>query len=156
MQQPTDYYTQTESELLQLVQVDEMPDQQPALAVPSTSSSDSSNATPTPTPSTSYAEPASLSSNGESTVNPLTFTATPLPRRLTSSSSGKREVGMGPAAATGPSSLRSGVYKTANYLHSHHHQHSLEFQRNSQSDDDSGCALEEYTWVPPGLRPDQV
>ncbi|XP_030753347.1 protein espinas-like isoform X2 [Sitophilus oryzae] len=29
-------------------------------------------------------------------------------------------------------------------------------QRHSQSDDDSGCALEEYTWVPPGLRPDQV
>lgn len=29
-------------------------------------------------------------------------------------------------------------------------------QRLSQSDDDSGCALEEYTWVPPGLRPDQV
>ncbi|KAJ9592805.1 hypothetical protein L9F63_015527, partial [Diploptera punctata] len=27
--------------------------------------------------------------------------------------------------------------------------------RHSQSDDDSGCALEEYTWVPPGLRPDQ-
>ncbi|KXJ79564.1 hypothetical protein RP20_CCG000455 [Aedes albopictus] len=26
----------------------------------------------------------------------------------------------------------------------------------SQSDDDSGCALEEYTWVPPGLRPDQL
>ena len=24
------------------------------------------------------------------------------------------------------------------------------------SDDDSGCALEEYTWVPPGLKPDQV
>ncbi|KAK0168113.1 hypothetical protein PV327_001946 [Microctonus hyperodae] len=32
----------------------------------------------------------------------------------------------------------------------HHH------QRLSQSDDDSGCALEEYTWVPPGLRPDQL
>lgn len=32
----------------------------------------------------------------------------------------------------------------------------LEAQRHSQSDDDSGCALEEYTWVPPGLRPDQV
>ncbi|XP_071454394.1 prickle planar cell polarity protein 3-like, partial [Hetaerina americana] len=29
-------------------------------------------------------------------------------------------------------------------------------QRQSQSDDDSGCALEEYTWVPPGLRPEQV
>ncbi|XP_024938824.1 protein prickle isoform X2 [Cephus cinctus] len=32
----------------------------------------------------------------------------------------------------------------------------LHHQRHSQSDDDSGCALEEYTWVPPGLRPDQV
>ena len=29
-------------------------------------------------------------------------------------------------------------------------------QRNSTSDDDSGCALEEYTWVPPGLKPEQV
>ncbi|XP_046662030.1 prickle planar cell polarity protein 3-like isoform X2 [Homalodisca vitripennis] len=32
----------------------------------------------------------------------------------------------------------------------------LDPQRHSHSDDDSGCALEEYTWVPPGLRPDQV
>ncbi|KAI4898427.1 hypothetical protein NFI96_031812 [Prochilodus magdalenae] len=32
----------------------------------------------------------------------------------------------------------------------------LGFQRSSTSDDDSGCALEEYTWVPPGLRPDQI
>ncbi|XP_054739343.1 protein prickle [Anastrepha obliqua] len=32
----------------------------------------------------------------------------------------------------------------------------LDMQRHSHSDDDSGCALEEYTWVPPGLRPDQV
>ncbi|KAF4524295.1 hypothetical protein B566_EDAN005351 [Ephemera danica] len=31
----------------------------------------------------------------------------------------------------------------------------LDPHRHSQSDDDSGCALEEYTWVPPGLRPDQ-
>ncbi|KAM9311039.1 prickle-like protein 1 [Gastrophryne carolinensis] len=29
-------------------------------------------------------------------------------------------------------------------------------QRSSTSDDDSGCAMEEYTWVPPGLRPEQV
>lgn len=29
-------------------------------------------------------------------------------------------------------------------------------QRSSTSDDDSGCALEEYAWVPPGLRPEQV
>lgn len=32
----------------------------------------------------------------------------------------------------------------------------LDNQRQSQSDDDSGCALEEYTWVPSGLRPEQV
>nr|XP_018895969.1 PREDICTED: protein prickle-like [Bemisia tabaci] len=32
----------------------------------------------------------------------------------------------------------------------------LDPQRHSHSDDDSGCALEEYTWVPQGLRPDQV
>lgn len=24
------------------------------------------------------------------------------------------------------------------------------------SDDDSGCALEEFAWVPPGLKPEQV
>lgn len=30
------------------------------------------------------------------------------------------------------------------------------YQRSSTSDDDSGCALEEYAWVPPGLRPEQV
>ncbi|KAJ3596842.1 hypothetical protein NHX12_003242 [Muraenolepis orangiensis] len=30
------------------------------------------------------------------------------------------------------------------------------FQRSSTSDDDSGCSLEEYAWVPPGLRPEQV
>ena len=29
-------------------------------------------------------------------------------------------------------------------------------QRHSQSDDDSGCALEEYTWTPPGLKSEQV
>lgn len=34
--------------------------------------------------------------------------------------------------------------------------HHLDVQRQPQSDDDSGCALEEYTWVPPGLRPEQV
>lgn len=28
--------------------------------------------------------------------------------------------------------------------------------RHSTSDDDSGCALEDYTWVPSDLRPDQV
>ncbi|XP_055858920.1 protein espinas isoform X2 [Episyrphus balteatus] len=53
-----------------------------------------------------------------------------------------------PLSAT--SSPLRGNYK------SYHHNHQIDFQRNSQSDDDSGCALEEYTWVPPGLRPDQV
>lgn len=33
---------------------------------------------------------------------------------------------------------------------------SLGFQRSSTSDDDSGCALEEYAWVPPGVKPEQV
>ena len=27
---------------------------------------------------------------------------------------------------------------------------------SNSDDDDSGCALEEYTWIPPGLKPDQV
>ncbi|XP_025069526.1 prickle planar cell polarity protein 3 isoform X3 [Alligator sinensis] len=31
-----------------------------------------------------------------------------------------------------------------------------DFQRLSLPDDDSGCASEEYTWVPPGLKPEQV
>ncbi|XP_029423891.1 prickle planar cell polarity protein 3 isoform X4 [Nannospalax galili] len=31
-----------------------------------------------------------------------------------------------------------------------------DFQRHSMSDDDSGCASEEYAWVPPGLKPEQV
>ncbi|XP_074646222.1 prickle planar cell polarity protein 3-like [Tubulanus polymorphus] len=31
-----------------------------------------------------------------------------------------------------------------------------DFQRNSVSDDDSGCILEDYTWVPPSLKPEQV
>ncbi|XP_043943388.1 prickle-like protein 1 [Protopterus annectens] len=34
--------------------------------------------------------------------------------------------------------------------------HALGFQRSSTSDDDSGCALEEYAWVPPGLGTEQV
>uniref|UniRef100_A0A8C9KFA0 Prickle planar cell polarity protein 3 n=1 Tax=Panthera tigris altaica TaxID=74533 RepID=A0A8C9KFA0_PANTA len=31
-----------------------------------------------------------------------------------------------------------------------------DFQHHSISDDDSGCASEEYAWVPPGLKPEQV
>ncbi|XP_067913437.1 prickle-like protein 1 isoform X2 [Heterodontus francisci] len=31
----------------------------------------------------------------------------------------------------------------------------FDFQQNAPSDNDSGCALEEYAWVPPGLKPEQ-
>ena len=34
--------------------------------------------------------------------------------------------------------------------------YSRDRQRYSHSDNDSGCALEEYSWVPKGLRPEQV
>ncbi|XP_076358526.1 uncharacterized protein LOC143251063 isoform X2 [Tachypleus tridentatus] len=34
--------------------------------------------------------------------------------------------------------------------------HSESQQRHLPSDNDSGCALEEYTWIPPGLNPEQV
>jgi hypothetical protein len=30
------------------------------------------------------------------------------------------------------------------------------YRQSVASDDDSGCALEEYSWVPPGLKADQV
>lgn len=30
------------------------------------------------------------------------------------------------------------------------------YKCHSASDSDSGCALDEYTWVPPGLSPIQV
>lgn len=33
-----------------------------------------------------------------------------------------------------------------------HHDNKLQ----TYSDNDSGCALEEYSWIPPGIRPDQV
>ncbi|XP_037827847.1 protein espinas isoform X2 [Lucilia sericata] len=178
MQQPSDYYTQTESELLQLeaagvhlpayqLQADSLAQltQQQQLQQqhhlqhqhPSSSSNNndrstptsSSNATPTPI-TTSHIDPASSSSNGGSshTATSIHFVAAP-------SQTQRRHCQ--PPSNLPLSSITSPLranYKTTAYLHSHHQQ--LEFQRNSQSDDDSGCALEEYTWVPPGLRPDQV
>lgn len=52
------------------------------------------------------------------------------------------------------------VLGRAGGLHPFHHHPpnglGTDVLRHSQSDDDSGCALEEYTWVPPGLKPDQV
>ncbi|XP_075168454.1 espinas isoform X2 [Haematobia irritans] len=192
MQQPSDYYTQTESELLQLeaagvhlpayqLQAEcnltqltqQQPQQQQQLhkqskpqdqfhhhhhhnqhhsLPPNLNNNDrstptsSSNATPTPS-STSHLDPASGSSNGcGSHTAPSTHFMGPPQRRHC-----QPPTNLPLSSITSP--LRAN-YKTTAYLHSHHQQ--LEFQRNSQSDDDSGCALEEYTWVPPGLRPDQV
>ncbi|XP_011291816.3 protein espinas [Musca domestica] len=187
MQQPSDYYTQTESELLQLeaagvhlpayqlqavdptltqlaqptVQQTSTQQQQHqhhhhshshlhSLPPPNLNNNDrstptsSSNATPS---STSHIDPASSSSNGGSshTAASTHFMGPPQRRHCQPPNN------LPLSSITSP--LRAN-YKTAAYLHSHHQQ--LEFQRNSQSDDDSGCALEEYTWVPPGLRPDQV
>ncbi|XP_037828521.1 protein prickle isoform X2 [Lucilia sericata] len=51
-----------------------------------------------------------------------------------------------------PSSSSAGALYNPSAVAGQH----LDMQRQSHSDDDSGCALEEYTWVPPGLRPDQV
>ena len=33
---------------------------------------------------------------------------------------------------------------------------SCQSSRQVHSDNDSGCALEEYSWVPPGLKPEHV
>ncbi|XP_017478983.1 PREDICTED: uncharacterized protein LOC108368610, partial [Rhagoletis zephyria] len=193
MQQPTNYYTQTESELLQLEttggNLPEYEQLQPEAAILQTQTTDysaaqqplsqpqqpsqsqrqtlptittlnnldsatpnsSTAATPTPTTASNLEASSSSTSNGGGSSNSTTpqhFVA-PLQRRCQ------------PPPPTLPlssisSPLRAANYKTAAYHQHQHHQQQLEFQRNSQSDDDSGCALEEYTWVPPGLRPDQV
>lgn len=31
-----------------------------------------------------------------------------------------------------------------------------DLHRHSTSDDDSGCVLEEYAWIPSGVKPDMV
>uniref|UniRef100_W8BCU0 Protein espinas n=2 Tax=Ceratitis capitata TaxID=7213 RepID=W8BCU0_CERCA len=194
MQQPTNYYTQTESELLQLEatgghlpeyeqlqpeaanlqqtqtnsaftpahhqqqQQRQLQSQQPTVLTLTTlnnlnraTPNSSTAATPTPTTASNLEASSSSTSNGGGSSNSTTpqhFVA-PLQRRC-----------QAPPPTLPLSSisspLRTANYKSAAYHQHQHHQQQLEFQRNSQSDDDSGCALEEYTWVPPGLRPDQV
>ncbi|XP_037941077.1 protein espinas-like, partial [Teleopsis dalmanni] len=161
MQQPINYYTQTESELLQLeasgihlpayqLQAESL-QQLHAQSLQHSTSNDhstptSSIATPTPIV-TSNLEPHSNSSNGGGSNSTTPAHFVPPPQRRC-----QPPPNLPLSSISSP--LRTASYKTAAYLHSHHQQ--LDFQRNSQSDDDSGCALEEYTWVPPGLRPDQV
>ena len=50
------------------------------------------------------------------------------------------------------------VHSTTNKMISQQKQHQQPQQhsRSSTSDDDSGCALEEYTWCPPGLKVDHL
>ncbi|XP_064540303.1 protein espinas [Drosophila montana] len=164
MQQPgSSYYTQTESELLQLeagggapfpphrgntAQPQQQQQQQPQQQQPQpqqlqAASGSTCNNNNLDAPSTA----------GSSSGTPSHFVS-PLQRRHCQP---PNHLPLNSVVAT---PLRTASYKTAAataasvYHHSHHQQ--LDFQRNSQSDDDSGCALEEYTWVPPGLRPDQV
>ncbi|XP_054740862.1 uncharacterized protein LOC129246239 [Anastrepha obliqua] len=195
MQQPTNYYTQTESELLQLEaaggHLPEYEQLQPEASLlqtqtqTATSSSSqqqlsqlqqstqaqqtlpttitslnnleratpnsSTAATPTPTTASNLEASSSSTSNGGGSSNSTTpqHFAAPLQRRCQAP-----PPSLPLSSISSP--LRAANYKTAAYHQHQHHQQQLEFQRNSQSDDDSGCALEEYTWVPPGLRPDQV
>lgn len=160
MQQPgSSYYTQTESELLQLEAGGAAPypphrseqslastSQSATAALASASASATcNNLDATSTVSNSNSNSGSGASSSHF-VSPLQRRHCQPPNHL-------------PLNSVVASPLRTASYKTAAtasvYHHSNHHQQ-LDFQRNSQSDDDSGCALEEYTWVPPGLRPDQV
>ncbi|XP_060653255.1 LOW QUALITY PROTEIN: protein espinas [Drosophila nasuta] len=161
MQQPgSSYYTQTESELLQLEAGGGAPfpphrGDQTLLASTSQQqqqqqqqSGGNSQATVATATCNNLDAPSTASSSGTPAhfVSPLQRRHCQPPNHL-------------PLNSVVASPLRTASYKSAAatasvYHHSHHQQ--LDFQRNSQSDDDSGCALEEYTWVPPGLRPDQV
>uniref|UniRef100_B4MPX6 Protein espinas n=2 Tax=Drosophila willistoni TaxID=7260 RepID=B4MPX6_DROWI len=169
MQQPnSSYYTQTESELLQL----EAGGANLSYAASTTSSTCSGGAQPRHHEHQTVTGSAAVSSTSQ--ANNLDV---PGPASASSGSSGG-SVGHGHFVSplqrrhcqppshlplnSVASPLRQASYKSAAAVqashgyHSHSHHQQLDFQRNSQSDDDSGCALEEYTWVPPGLRPDQV
>ncbi|XP_033246249.1 protein espinas [Drosophila miranda] len=152
------YYTQTESELLQIEAGGSgltFPPHRSEMAATSSQlqqASMSSNVASTAT--SSNLDVPSGGSNGSGSGGQTTsHFVSPLQRRHCQPPS---HLPLNSVA----SPLRTASYKTAaavaghGFHHSHHQQ--LDFQRNSQSDDDSGCALEEYTWVPPGLRPDQV
>lgn len=83
-------------------------------------------------------------------------------QKLPAPSSAASSSGIGVATTTATAAAAAAASATI-YQPKYHHQVThqigglpLDVQRHSQSDDDSGCALEEYTWVPPGLRPEQV
>ncbi len=90
------------------------------------------------TPNGAGASPATTSLDSKSTAEstPTTMTTTTTATTL----NGPEAKSVSTVAAAGPSS----VNPVTRHLTA------------GQSDDDSGCALEEYTWVPPGLKPEQV
>ncbi|XP_039956808.1 uncharacterized protein LOC120772332 isoform X1 [Bactrocera tryoni] len=183
MQQPTNYYTQTESELLQLEATGgRLPEYEQLQPETTTSQTQNVASSPTQQQQQSVVLPITALNNLDRATPASSTAATPTPTTVSNleASSSSTSNGGGSSNSTTPqhfvaplqrrcqapppslplssisSPLRAANYKTAAYHQHQHHQQQLEFQRNSQSDDDSGCALEEYTWVPPGLRPDQV
>lgn len=183
MQQPTNYYTQTESELLQLeVTGGHLPEYEQLQPETATSQAQNIASSPTEEQQQSSALAITALNNLDRATPTSSIAATPTPTTVSNleATSSSTSNGGGSSNSTTPqhfvaplqrrcqapppslplssisSPLRAANYKTAAYHQHQHHQQQLEFQRNSQSDDDSGCALEEYTWVPPGLRPDQV
>ncbi|XP_022232383.2 protein espinas [Drosophila obscura] len=161
-QQPqphSSYYTQTESELLQIeaggTGLTFPPHRSEMAATTSQLQQASMSSNVASTATSSNLDVPSTGSSGSGSGGQASHFVSPLQRRHCQPPS---HLPLNSVA----SPLRTASYKTAaagpvaghGFHHSHHQQ--LDFQRNSQSDDDSGCALEEYTWVPPGLRPDQV
>lgn len=114
---------------------------------------DPSNSSPSASPATSscvhaYSSTSTVSSIDQLTMPTSSASATAPQRRCTPPTSLPLN-----SKKNSKTSSPLRMYKNSAY-HSNHQV--ADSQRNSQSDDDSGCALEEYTWVPPGLRPDQV
>ena len=104
-----------------------------------------SNITTTMVPSSipNHHQLSSASTNSTSTSNhPVSSTATHLPPPPIHHEVSTKKTGVGVGVGVG------GVFGGVGLM--------TDPQRHSQSDDDSGCALEEYTWVPPGLKPEQV
>lgn len=85
---------------------------------------------------------SSLNSNTSSLMLPLGATSATLQNQVKTNS---------PARAMIVHSNAHGQAQQANAS-----ANSLIARQTTSDDDDSGCALEEYTWVPPGLKPDQV
>lgn len=121
---------------------------------------DPSNSSPSASPATSSCVHAYSSTSTVSSIDQLTMPTSSATTALPGTASTLPQRRCTPPTSLPLNSKKNSktssplrMYKNSAY-HSNHQV--ADSQRNSQSDDDSGCALEEYTWVPPGLRPDQV